>query len=164
MSRTRHPYREQTADFVETAPVRFFVERPIPCSAARLFEIFEDAEAWTAWAGLASVEWTSPMPITAGTTRTVRLGPVEVDEVFLIWQPEERMSFYFTAGSTGVFRAFVEDYRVKTIDDGHCELRWHMGLELEGLARALGPVLRVAMRLNCRRALDRLAAYVEAQS
>lgn len=86
----RYPYREESADFVERAPVRFTVEREIPVTPQRLFEIFEDAEAWTKWAGLAFVNWTSPKPYGPGTTRTVGLGPIEVDEKFIEFVPGER--------------------------------------------------------------------------
>ena len=160
-ARRKVPYRTESERFVDTAPVRFSVSRPLRCSALRLFEVFEDADAWTQWAGLSSVRWTTPGPVRAGSTRTVELGPMEIDEVFLIWRPGERMTFCFTAATSGFFRAFVEDYRVTPIDDGHCEVEWHMGIELAGLARVLNPIFPSLMRVSCRRALERLATLID---
>lgn len=162
----KHVYRPETADFVDTAPVRFVVQRELPCSAARLFEIFQDADAWTRWAGLKSVVWTSPLPVSAGTTRDAQLGPVTVDEEFTAWVPGERMTFYFRSGSSKLIRAGVEDYRITTVEahPGRCHLSWHFGLEVGGLGLLLRPFLSFAMKRECGRALVKLERYILANA
>ena len=34
---------------------------------------------------ITKVDWTSPKPFRAGTTRTVTLNGIKVDEVFVVW-------------------------------------------------------------------------------
>lgn len=153
-------YRQEFAEFVEAAPVRCSVTQELPCSAARLFAVFEDAHAWTVWARLASVVWTSPLPVTTGTTRTVKIGPIEVDEVFTAWSPGERLTFYFASGNTALIAAGVEDYRVTPLGDDRCRLCWQMALELRGGAQVLSPALSLVLHLSCQLAVRRLAAYV----
>lgn len=157
----RIQYRREDATFVTKAPVRFTVERELPCSPARLFEVFEDAEAWTEWAGLAFVRWTSEKPYGPGTTRTVGIGPIEVDEVFSSFVPGQHMGFYFASGTTPLIAAFAEDYRVRPMDENRCHFAWTMGVELKGLARFLHPLIGFALERQCAGSLAKLEKYVD---
>ncbi|MEL6185168.1 MAG: SRPBCC family protein [Myxococcota bacterium] len=159
-SARRFDYRKLDPGFVEQAPVRFTVERELPCTPERLFEIFEDAEAWTKWAGLKFVTWTSEKPYGAGTTRTVGVGPIEIDEVFFTFDRGERMSFYVASGTTQLLAAFAEDYRVRAVGTDRCHFSWSFGVELAGLARVLHPLVGLAAKQNFAGALAKLETYV----
>lgn len=162
MSAQRIQYRPETVGFIDAAPVRAQASLELPCSAQRLFAIFEDADAWTRWAGLAWVRWTSAPPFGAGTTRTVKLGPIEVDEVFTDWREGEQMTFYFASGTAGLLAAGVEDYRVTALGEERCALTWRMGIETRGAARLLDPIVSLIMRRTLTRSLAQLAATIRA--
>lgn len=146
----------------DTAPQRFDFEVTLDCTPARLFEVFEDAVAWTVWApGLTKVVWTSPQPYGVGTTRTVYLrgGPV-CDELFLAWEPGRETAFCFTSTSEAVWRSFGERYRVEALPDGRCRLVWTVAYDPIGYFRVLHPWVRPMMRLALGTFMRRLARYV----
>ena len=90
--------------------------------AAAVWAALLDGKAWTEWLPLTGVTWTSPQPFAVGTTRTVSVGEMEIDEVFFAWEEGRRMAFYFAASALPVSAA-VEDYRVVEVPGG-CELQW----------------------------------------
>ncbi|MBI2567686.1 MAG: SRPBCC family protein [Candidatus Schekmanbacteria bacterium] len=98
-------------DFLDSAPQRIVNAVEIPASAAAIFAVFEDAGAWPRWfSDIVSVEWTSPRPFGVGTTRTVRLQTMTVDERFIIWEQDRRFAFYLAATSLPLVNALCEDY------------------------------------------------------
>lgn len=141
-----------TPDFFETAPRLFTAETEIEATPDRIFDVFEDAHAWTVWAGpIQNVEWTSPKPFGVGTTRTVTMmGNMVGEEVFIAWERGKRMAFCFTRASTSTIGAFAEDYQVEDLGDGKVRVRWVMAMEPKGPSRLtlalFGPVMSWALR------------------
>lgn len=164
MTDTRHPCTPMTIDDYDRMPERFVFTQALACSPTRLFEIFDDAHAWTVWApGLAHVEWTSPAPYGVGTTRTVTLrGGPNVYEEFIAWTPGSLMAFTFVAASEPIWKRFGERYRVRETPEG-CELEWTVAYEPASYFAAFHPWCRPMMRLTLGWFMKRLARFVRGE-
>ncbi len=123
----------------------------------QIFEVFEDAHAWTVWAlPIQKVEWTSPKPFGVGTTRTVSMmGGMDGYEEFIAWEPGKRMAFTFIGCNKNATEKFLEDYRVTDLGGGSCRVEWHMAMEPRGFSRRMmwltRPVMRMANQLMFRK-------------
>ena len=84
-------------DYFNRAPVRVEAAEVIAASPKRIFDVFLDADSWSRWAWpITGVDWTSPMPLEVGSTRTVWMrGPMVGYEEFIAWEPGRRMAFRF---------------------------------------------------------------------
>ncbi|WP_065383269.1 SRPBCC family protein [Hyphomonas sp. ND6WE1B] len=109
-------------EYLATVGEKLKVTHAFPFPASAVWAALLDAKAWTEWLAITKVTWTSPEPYAVGTTRTVEIGDMVIDEVFFIWEEGKRMAFYFDK-STLPISAGVEDYHVVETPDG-CELRW----------------------------------------
>ena len=96
----RFPCHPVDASFFDTAPMRFRNTVELAARPADIFAIFEDGESWPRWFhGIHKVVWTSNKPYGVGTTRTVWLTGVTVQERFFRWEQDRRFSFYLTGHS-----------------------------------------------------------------
>jgi hypothetical protein len=151
-------------DFFDRASACYVAEVRIRATPERIFEVFENAHAWTVWAlPITGVQWTSPRPFGVGTTRTVHMmgGMIGVEE-FIAWESGKRMAFCFTECSKPNVRAFAEDYEVEDKGDGTCSVRWKMALEANGIGRVFLPLTGLMMQPGLQWMLGRFKAHVEA--
>ncbi len=122
--------RSVDIDFFQTAPIRFVNEVELAASPQRVFSTFEDAEAWPQWfKEIVKVEWTSPHPYGVGTTRTVSLNTVTVDEYFFLWEQDQRFAFYLTSMSLPLAHALAEDYQLEDLGNNRCKFIYTVCLE-----------------------------------
>lgn len=130
----------------------------------QIFDVFEDAGAWSSWAtAITYVEWTSPFPLVAGSTRRVTmLGGLVAEETFLAYERGSRMAFRFDRVSKPMVEAFAEDYRVTPVGDGRSVVDWTMGLTPAGAGAKATPVTAPLMTAGLRYMLKRLRREVEA--
>lgn len=159
---TMHACEKVGLDFIDTAKNRYRNSVDLAITPEQLFEVFEDADAWPQWAKvIRHVEWTSPLPPTVGTTRTVTmLGKLQGAEEFLVYSPCTRMAFRFNEASEKSIRAFAEDYEVVPIPGG-CRLTWTLALEVGGPGRHFMPVSGIASNLAFRKFLRNLRSYTD---
>lgn len=150
-------------DYFGSAPVCVRVHEVVAASPEAIFEVFLDAEAWTTWAPpITDVEWTSPLPLEVGSTRTVRMwGGLVGYERFIAWEPPRRMAFRFDRTVSGGPAAFAEDYVVTDLGEGRALVEWAMAMTLTGPSAALSGVTRRAMKPINRTMLGRLGRLVE---
>lgn len=120
MARPKKTHTVVGEDYLAASKHRVSHRFDLPASA--VWAALMDDKAWTEWLPLTKVTWTSPKPFKVGTTRTVAIGEMEIDEVFFAWDEGRRIAFYFAASSLPV-SAGIEDYRVVEVPGG-CELRW----------------------------------------
>lgn len=158
-------YKPVDLSFFETTRFSFPVDVELDCTPEQLFDVFEDAHAWTVWAAaLEKVEWTSPKPFGRGTTRTVSLPGGRIgEEVFFEWERPNRMAFYFAKGNMPL-EAFAEDYIVTDLGDGRCNLRWTMALVPTGAGKVLMPLFKPVMHWYLRGMMKSLKKYIAKQS
>src|SRR5690348_8575982 len=148
-------------DFIEGAPWRFENEVKLDAPPEGVFDIFADGESWPRWFnGIYRVDWTSPEPKGVGTTRTVRLTTMTVDEHFLAWERGKRFAFRFVGSSLPLCRAGIEDYRLEPTADGRTRFFYGVYLEPTLLVRLAGPLTRANFTSMFRTAAEGLRAYV----
>lgn len=151
-------------EFLDQASNVFVAIEIVKASPDQVFDVFEDAHAWTEWAlPIEKVEWTSPQPYSVGTTRSVHmLGDMIGYEEFVEWERGKRMAFTFIGCSKETTRSFLEDYRVTDLGNGSCRVEWYMAMEVNGFARHLMPVTRPLMRLANKAMFRKFRKYTEA--
>jgi len=131
-------------DFIKTAPFKFVNVVDLDASPAAVFDILADGESWVQWfKEIQDVDWTSPEPKGVGTTRTVTLDSVTVDEYFLIWEPAKRFTFRFTGASKPLFKAGLEDYLMEDLGEGRTRFTYAVYLKPVLLLRLLAPLTRL---------------------
>ena len=147
--------------YFETTRFRFPVEAELECTPHQLFEVFEDADAWTEWVGtIDNVEWTSSKPFGVGTTRTVTIAGGQIgEEEFIAWERGKRMAFMFVQGTLPA-KSFGEDYLVTDLGNGRCKLRWTMAMVPVGPGKIFLRVFGPAMRWYLKRILKSLQRYI----
>lgn len=151
-------------DYLETARFRFTAAEVVDATPERVFEVFADGEAWRRWVqAITRVEWTSPPPYGAGTTRTVHmLGGLVAWEEFLVWEPGERMAFRIDEVSRPVVRAFAEDYRVTDVGLGQSRIDWTLAMTPPAAAARPVALAGGAVAFGVRDTLRRLKRYLAA--
>jgi len=150
-------------DFIDRAAWRFENTVDLEASPEAVFDIFADGESWPRWFdGIRRVVWTSPEPKGVGTTRTVTLTTMTVDEHFLAWERGKRFAFRFEASSLPLCTAGVEDYRLEDLGSGRSRFSYGVYLDPTFVARLAGPIARAQFRAMFRRAAEGLRTYVAA--
>lgn len=158
-------YKCQPTDmsFFEKAPRKFCAEVTVNATPEQIFEVFEDAHAWTVWAPpIQKVEWTSPRPFGLGTTRTVYMsGGMVGAEEFIAWQPYKRMAFCFTEASMNSVARFAEDYQLTENADGTVTVKWTMAMEPQGASKIFLGLFGFMMSLGLKVFLKKFKKLVE---
>lgn len=142
--------RPETIAFTSTAPLRATVTRELGASPAHVFDVLADTASWPRWfPGLDAAAWTSAAPHGLGSTRQVRLGPLRVDEEFIVWEPGERFGFTFTEVNLPGTRAGVELVELVAVREARTRVAYTIALEPRALPRpvagAAAPVGRLAI-------------------
>lgn len=160
---SRFPCTPVGLEFFASAPHCFPATEIVKATPEQIFEVFEDAHAWTVWADpIQDVEWTSPKPFKLGTTRTVTMSGGMVGwEEFIAWEPGRRMAFCFTHVAKDNIESFAEDYQVEDLGDGTCKVTWRMAMAPKGASRFILPVFSPVMGWFIRRMFKKFKVYTE---
>jgi uncharacterized protein YndB with AHSA1/START domain len=127
--------RPEGVGFVADAPVRIVVTRVMPVAPERVFDAIADADSWTAWfPGMRRCTWLTPPPHRIGSQRRVVVGPLRVDERFVVWDRPHRWGFTFTGSNLPLARAGVEVVDLEPEGDG-TRVTYTMALDPPGLMR-----------------------------
>jgi hypothetical protein len=115
-----------------------------------VFDALAGPSAWVDWfPGLTGGRWTSQQPHGVGSTRQVQLGPLTVDEEFLVWEPGERLAFTFTATNLPAARAGVELVELVPQGPDRTRVAYTVAMEPVALPRALAgtsaPIVRAVL-------------------
>jgi hypothetical protein len=153
-----------SVEFLNQTKNVFVAREIIKATPEQIFEVFEDAHAWTVWAlPIQKVEWTSPKPYGVGTTRNVHMmGDMIGYEEFVEWERGKRMAFSFLGCSKDATSKFLEDYRVTDLGNGSCRVEWYMAMEVKGFSRHVMFLTRPIMRLANRTMFRKFRKYAEA--
>jgi carbon monoxide dehydrogenase subunit G len=140
--------RPETTAFTATAPVRASAVREVAGTPDEVFAVLADAEGWTRWfPGLRSCRWLSDAPHGVGSTRRIALGPLQVDEEFIVWEPGARFGFTFTSANLPGTRAGVELVELVPVDDGRrTRVSYTFCVEPVGVPRLVGARLTPLVR------------------
>lgn len=147
--------------FLDRAPIKEVNTVVLPASAEAVFALFKDADTWPKWfGGMNKVVWTSPEPYGVGTTRSVWLGPLRVDEYFFDWVENQRFAFYFTGTNLPFVRTLVELYELEPLEGNRCCFTYTVAYEPAFPLSVTGPLGRAALARSFRQAAQSLAKYL----
>ncbi len=153
--------RSELAD-IPQMPYHFDNQILIEASPASVFDVLANSN-WQNWfVDFVSVTWTSSEPYGVGSTRTVKLKSLSVQERFLAWEPGQRFSFSIDAISLPLIQAMFEDMQLESVEDGRAtRLRWRVYYSPNWLMRAVHPIARAIFGRMFRQSLKNLKQYGE---
>ena len=158
--------RAEGLDFLDRAPVQVRAETTIAASPAAVWAAIADTPTWVEWfAGMKEARLTSPEPLGVGSTRTVVVAPLTVDEAIIAFEPEARFAFHFVRVNLPMFRAMVEEVTLEARADGATtHVVYRQSAELAPWATVLAPVLRRQLRGKVAASLTGLDGWVTAHA
>lgn len=139
----RFPCQPVDEKFFDVAPLKWVNTVEVDAPADRIFAMFEDGASWPVWfKGINNVTWHSPKPFGVGTTRTVALDLITVDEHFFRWEQNRRFSFYVTAASLPLTHVLAEDYLLEDLGAGRTRFTYTVAAKPTWLLTLGGPLAR----------------------
>lgn len=146
------PLTPRSLEWTDTAPVRAVGTRRIAASADAIWAVIADHERWGEW--FTPIDEVTPGDPSTGVggTRTVRVGPIEVEEEFLAWEPGRRFAFTVTHSTRPGIRSMNEDIRLVPDGPDATTVTYTMALDPLG-GRFVRPVLAPLLRRNLKAAL-----------
>ncbi len=133
--------------FFDTAPTRFAHTWSIHRPATEVWgELVGDRPLH--WCRGLAVNWTSPRPLSVGTTRQAKVlgGAITVQEHFFVWEEGRRYAFYATSANLPLFQRLAEDYIVEPDGPGRCTFTWKVGVAPTAVGKPGGPVNSLLFR------------------
>jgi uncharacterized protein YndB with AHSA1/START domain len=155
-------FRLQSADLtlLDRAPILNRQEILLEEPPARVWPAIAEAAEWTAWwDGMRTCRYTSDGPLAVGTTRTVSVAGLRVDERLLAVDVEERYAFRVERANVPFLAAMVEDVRL--VDDaGRTRLIYTQAVALRRWASPLRPLFERQLRRALRDGLAGLPRWL----
>lgn len=149
------------AAFFDNAPMRFVNAAELEARPRDVFAILADPATWPRWfPGMRKATWTSATKESVGSTRTVALTMLTLDERFFRWQPDRCLSFYVTAQSQPLVQALAEDYLLDELSANKTRFTYTVAMEPQALVRLAGPLSRAYFESMFRKACEGLRRYV----
>ena len=158
--------RPEGLDFLDRAPIQVRAEITIAAPPAGVWSAIADTPTWAEWfVGMKDARLTSPEPLGVGSTRTVVVPPLTVDEAIIAFEPEARFAFHFVTVKPALLTAMVEDITLEGAADGATtHVAYRQSGELASWARFLTPVLRRQLQSKVEASLAGLDAWVLANA
>lgn len=159
----RHPIKPSELDYATQTPYYLDNVLRIEAPPEIVFNVLSESD-WGQWfVDFGSVTWTSPKPYGIGSTRTVQLKMLSVDERFLAWNPGSRFSFSIDAIDLPLVEAMMEDMQMLPLDNGQAtEFRWRVYYTPTALMSAVHPIARGIFEGMFKQSLANLKTYTEA--
>lgn len=153
-------------DYLDCAPNRITTTVDINATAEQVFSAMQEADTWVeSIEAMTRLDWTSSKPFGLGTTRSVYLnmpnGEVRADEVFIAWEENKQMAFYFSHTNKKMFKAVIEDYRIEDLANGKSRLHWDFAYQGAGIFRPIFALMRSGLAKDNQKALESMKAYIE---
>jgi uncharacterized protein YndB with AHSA1/START domain len=106
-------------DWIERAPFSFSGSATTTASPEAVFAVLADHERWPEWFPLLKKTVViGPIREGVGIRRVTTLPGAKLDELFIAWDPGERLAFTMTAVSPRITHAFVDDCRIERAGSG----------------------------------------------
>jgi hypothetical protein len=150
--------RPETAHLIDRATRRITARHEIEASAEAIFDRIADAASWVRWfPGMRSCGWLTGPPYGVGSRRRVRVGPLEVDERFIVWERPHRWGFTFLRTNVPLARAGVELVELRPTDRGATAVTYTMALDLPRGLTAPSRLVTLPVATTLQRGLAGLA-------
>lgn len=145
-------------------PFRLVLERQLPASPERVFEVLAEPSTWPHWFNkMTKATWVSGEG-GLGSTRIVHIQDVfeqKYLERIVGWEPGRRFAFATEATNVPLAKAILEDFKLSP-SEGGCRITWTLNYDPVWFARLLHPILRLAFGKMLGEACDGLERYLRA--
>jgi uncharacterized protein YndB with AHSA1/START domain len=129
----------------ESAPVRIEHEIELAATPQEAFAVLADHSSWPRWfRGMRRVRVDGPHH-GAGALRTVWMGPARIQEQFVTWREDERLTFDIVDSNLPGLLAMKEDWSLTASGSDASKLRIVITAEPSGLGRAAPWLVRMLL-------------------
>lgn len=153
-------------EFASSAPWVFINSIDIDSNPETVFEVLSDPSQWSLWFDeMLDVKVTSPPPMTVGSTRTVSMTQISIDEEFLRWEAGKGFAFRFNSTNKPIFNAGLEDFRLEPIDDGRrTRFTWSAYMEPKSWVWCFSCCIKPSQDKMFKQAILSFQRYIESNS
>jgi uncharacterized protein YndB with AHSA1/START domain len=124
--------------FADRAPWIFDFDGLVTANPAEVWAAFIDNESWTIWfANCKSCRATSDPFDGVGSTRSIEVNGLRVDERFIAWQPERLWAFTATAMKVSFATSLVERVLFDEPEPGRTHIAYRMAMQPKFWARPI---------------------------
>ena len=128
--------------FLDDAPWRFDFPGTFHAPVADVWAAFVDNEGWVEWfAGCKRCMATSTPFGGVGSTRTISVNGMRVDEQFIVWTPEQEWGFSAVSMRPPLFRRLGERARFTDLGDGRTSVDYRMAIDPQPSLKPLRKLL-----------------------
>lgn len=129
---------ERDLVFADRAPWIFDFDGLVRATPAEVWSAFIDNESWTIWfSKCRSCTATSDVFDGVGSTRSISVNGLRVDERFIAWQPERLWAFTATAMRMSMFTSLVERAVFDEPEPGRTHIAYRMAAQPKFWAKPL---------------------------
>ncbi|MBL8115205.1 MAG: SRPBCC family protein [Acidobacteria bacterium] len=150
----------QDLSYLETAKQRLDFSHVVQASPERVFAVLADGASWPRWfVDFKRAEQTSPGPLGLGGTRHVWVGPLNLEERFIAWEPGRRFSFTMLTINLPLVTSLLEDWRL-TPEGSGTRVDYAVRFDVPWWLRPFTKLLLLKFRPMFRKALPNLETYL----
>lgn len=149
--------------FVTVAPHRVKVTAEVAAPPDAVWSVIANNASWTRWfPTMTRCEATSEPAGGVGSTRSIKAGPLALDEVFIIWQPGVAWGFTVIGSNLPLASRMLEMLEFEAIDGGATLVTYTGAFTPSTLVRPVFSLVKKRVETVWRGALTGLGAYVTA--
>ncbi len=154
------------AAFANSAPQRIEVERRIAATTVEVWKVIVDNSTWTDWFdGMTSCEPTSDPDSGVGSSRRVKVGPMQLEEQFITWDEASCWAFTVTKTSIPFAKRMLEQIEltsVGTADQPATKVHYVGAIEPHPLTKLIFPVIARQLKAAWRKSFANLDDLITA--
>jgi hypothetical protein len=154
-------------DYGSSAPKSFVYDVELAAPPDVVFAILADAKEWPKWfPDMTGMKWLSPEAERGkvGARRLAETRSGDVEEHFIVWEPNRRIAFYAERMSTPLVTEFMEDYHLEAAGPDKTRLKWLVHYRPRTAIAFLHPIIRPIFDRMFRKGSEALVTYVARRS
>ena len=135
--------------FLETAQWQIDVVANLDASPTKVWAALADNPGWATWfKNCASCTSTSTPADGVGSTRSINVNGLRVDERFIAWEPEQTWAFTALKLNRGFATCLVECVRLSPAADGGTRIDYRMAADPSWWAKPLRSAMYKSVRAS----------------
>ena len=156
----------QALSFADSAPWTFDMVGTIDAPVDRVWATFTDNASWANWFdGCTSCESTSSPADGIGSTRTIRVSGLKVDERFIAWEPQRLWAFtVINLRPVGLAISMVERATFSELGGTHTRIDYRVAIAPRLWARPLRKIIANRLSAAFESSFRKLNAHLLATS
>lgn len=155
---------EVDTTFAEVAPVKIVTSKIMAANVADVWAVVTHNPTWTEWFPMmTSCETTSDPAFGVGATRTVKVGGLRADEVFVAWDENALWAFSIVRTNLPLATKMLEqiEFSTSSSDGSSTTITYTGAITPHWLARPILPLAKWNLKRLWSKGFDNLAAMLE---